>query len=375
MMTDTTAAQPHSHSVWSCGLVSVSDHGYESFEDADLSVIQWLNKQLLQRLHSKEERHVGSECYHLKGCGGINKATQDVKKLLSSSQYPYVIRSDAKGYYAHIRHHKLVALLNDNGFSREVCHVTTQLCQRMTVRGGIYSESKQGIPLGCAASPALAAIYLSPLDNAISKIPGVKYLRYMDDWIILCPSRWKMRRAVKLMHQTLDTLGLRVHPDKTFIGRVSRGFDFLGVQFSSDDSSSPLATPTIQPSAVAQSRLHERLDKHLSKAAQLYEQGRLHSLARLELYLTHWLRYQKGIGVASSAALYTLRKTLQSLCSESTDVMIPTFSKMLMKTFLNQQQNRKNENTHNKKSMVSASSKLRSFSNDIPQPSRCTCHI
>jgi len=157
-------------------------------------------------------------------------------------------------------------------------------------------------------------------------------------------------------------------------GRVSRGFDFLGVQFSSDDSSSPLATPTIQPSAVAQSRLHERLDKHLSQAAQLYEQGRLHSLARLELYLTHWLRYQKGIGVASSAALYTLRKTLLSLCSEATDVMIPTFSKMLMKTFLNQQQIIiKNENTHNKKSMVSASSKLRSSSNDIPQPSRCNC--
>jgi len=355
--------------------VSVSDHGYESFADADLSVIQWLNEQLLQRLHSKEERHIGSECYHLKGCGGIKKATQDVKKLLSSSQYPYVIRSDAKGYYAHIRHHKLVALLNDNRFSREVCHVTTQLCQRVTVRGGIYSECKQGIPLGCAASPALAAIYLSPLDNAISKIPGVKYLRYMDDWIILCPSRWKMRRAVKLMHQTLDTLGLSVHPDKTFIGRVSRGFDFLGVQFSSDDSSSPLATPTIQPSAVAQSRLHERLDKHLSQAAQLYEQGRLHSLARLELYLTHWLRYQKGIGVASSAALDTLRKTLRSLCSEATDVMIPTFSKMLMKTFLNLQQNRKNENTHNKKSMVSASSKLRSVSNDIPQPSSCNCHI
>jgi len=210
----------HGRSVWSCGLVSVSDHGYESFADADLSVIQWLNEQLLQRLHSKEERHIGSECYHLKGCGGINKATQDVKKLLSSSQYPYVIRSDAKGYYAHIRHHKQIALLNDNGFSREVCHDTTQLCQRVTVRGGIYSECQQGIPLGCAASPALAAIYLSPLDNAISKIPGVKYLRYMDDWIILCPSRWKMRRAVKLMHQTLDTLGLRVQPDKTFICRA-----------------------------------------------------------------------------------------------------------------------------------------------------------
>jgi GMP synthase PP-ATPase subunit len=97
----------------------------------------------------------------------------------------------------------------------------------------------------------------------------------------------------------------------------------------------------------------------------------LNSLGQIKLYLTHWLRYQKGIGVASSAALYTLRKTLQSLCSEATDVMIPTFSNMLMKTFQNQQQNIINENTHIKKSMVSVSSKLRSFSNDVPQPSSC----
>ena len=355
--------------------MSVSDHGYESFAHADLTIIEWLKHQLLQRLGSTEGKSIGSDCYHLKGRGGIKQATQELRNLLDTGKYPYVIRSDAKGYYAHIRHHKLVALLNDNGFSREVCHVTTQLCQRTTVRGGIYTECQQGIPLGCAASPALAAIYLSPLDEAISKIPGVKYLRYMDDWVILCPSRWKMRRAVKLMHQILDTLGLRVHPDKTFIGRVSKGFDFLGVQFSSPAPSSSLIKPTIQPSTVAQCRLRERLDKHLSKAAQLYEQGRLHTLARLEPYLTHWLRYQKGIGIASSAALYTLRKTLQSLCSEATDVMIPTFSKMLIKTFLNKQKNRKHENTHIKKSMVSANSRLRSLSNDIPQPSGCHCHI
>ena len=198
----------------------------------------------------------------------------------------------------------------------------------------------------------------------------------MDDWIILCPSRWKMRRAVKLMHQALHTLGLSVHPDKTFIGRASKGFDFLGVQFSSNDSASPLATFTTQPSSVAQSRLRTTLGKHLSQAAQLYEQGRLQTLARLELYLTHWLRYQKGIGIASSAALHTLSKTLHCLCSEATDVMIPTFSKMLIQTFLDQQENTKRyENTHIKKTVVSTSDRLRSLSNDMPEPSSCHCLI
>jgi len=346
--------------------VSMSRLGYEHFERSDTTVIEWLNKQLLERINGSHGLSLGSRCYHLKGRGGIKEATQDLRSYIASDDYPYIIRSDAKGYYAHIRHHKLVALLKDHEFSREVCYVTTQLCQRMTVRGGIYSECHQGIPLGCAASPALAAIYLSPLDNAIANIPGVKYIRYMDDWIILCPSRWKMRRALKAMHLELNALGLSVHPDKTFIGKVSKGFDFLGVQFDPREQSL---------SNVSLDRLHIRLTQKFTYAARLYEQGRLRSLKSIELYLTYWLRYQKGIGIASAAALHTLSKTLQSLCSEATDVMIPTFSKMLIKTFLNKQQNKENENTHIKKTVVLASSKLRSSSNDIQQSWSSYCHI
>jgi hypothetical protein len=36
------------------------------------------------------------------------------------------------------------------------------------------------------------------------------------------------RRAVGLVTQVLGSLRLEKHPDKTFIGRIERGFDFLG---------------------------------------------------------------------------------------------------------------------------------------------------
>ncbi len=60
---------------------------------------------------------------------------------------------------------------------------------------------------------------------------GLLYARFMDDWIILAPSRWKLLGAVKIANQTLAELKLEKHPDKTFIGRISRGFDFLGYNF------------------------------------------------------------------------------------------------------------------------------------------------
>jgi hypothetical protein len=54
----------------------------------------------------------------------------------------------------------------------------------------------------------------------------------MDDWVILAPTRWKLRRAVKRVNEILNELNVEQHPDKTFVGRISRGFDFLGYDFS-----------------------------------------------------------------------------------------------------------------------------------------------
>ncbi len=53
----------------------------------------------------------------------------------------------------------------------------------------------------------------------------------MDDWVILAPCRWKIGAAPRIVNQTLDELKLDKHPDKTFIGKIEKGFDFLGYTF------------------------------------------------------------------------------------------------------------------------------------------------
>ena len=59
----------------------------------------------------------------------------------------------------------------------------------------------------------------------------LSYIRFMDDILILAPTRWQLRGAVKVVNQALGALRLEKHPDKTFIGRIERGFDFLGYHF------------------------------------------------------------------------------------------------------------------------------------------------
>src|SRR5262249_37326124 len=84
-----------------------------------------------------------------------------------------------------------------------------------------------------ALSPLVAALYLKPLDQRL-EATGLFYARFLDDWVVLAPSRWKLRRAARVMQQTLAELKVASHPDKTFLGRTARGFDFLGYRFGPD---------------------------------------------------------------------------------------------------------------------------------------------
>ena len=109
----------------------------------------------------------------------------------------------------------------------------TQFLEHTEQYGGLYSTLTLGVSKSCPLSPLLGAIYLTPLDKAMAQLP-VKYIRFMDDWVIFAKTRWQLRRAIKLTNQVLDALRLTKHPDKTFIGRVSKTFDFCGFSFSPD---------------------------------------------------------------------------------------------------------------------------------------------
>ena len=54
----------------------------------------------------------------------------------------------------------------------------------------------------------------------------------MDDILFLADTRWKLKKAIRVLNRTFDDLKLVKHPDKTAMGRVARGFDFLGYHFT-----------------------------------------------------------------------------------------------------------------------------------------------
>ena len=188
---------------------------------------------------------------------------------------PFVARFDIRVYYESIDHAVLRAQLREarvdpisQGLVRDYLALPDRRC------------SGKGMVAGGAISPLLGALYLTPLDKvmqALGQRLGIRDQRFMDDWVIPAPSRHKLRAALTAMYAVLDDLKLEVHPDKRFIGRTTRGFDFLGYRFHSGRK--------LRPSQQGLDRLYEC-------ARRLHEQGA--DLDRLRQYVQRWFSWLHG---------------------------------------------------------------------------------
>ena len=218
-------------------------------------------------------------CYHLKGHGGLKGAVRDVMKHLP--KYRFFCKTDVHSYYDSIDHCALIMRLHEFIHeSRIICYVWPFL-NRCVEWGGLYQDIKKGIPRGASLSPLLGAFYLTELDREMARL-DVKYFRYMDDILILAPTRWKLRKTIRILNQTFNALSLEQHPDKTLIGKTERGFDFLGYHFKPEGIT--LAQKTIT--------------NFTTKALRLYEQEPPHNkMRRLGMYWLRWIRWTRSGGI------------------------------------------------------------------------------
>jgi RNA-directed DNA polymerase len=226
---------------------------------------------------------VSRRCVHVKGHGGAKAAVRAVRDHLPT--HNFVLRTDVKSYYESIEHDLLLEMLAAHIKDRGVLNLLWQVMRRTVTWGGLYRDCKRGISRGCPLSPLLGAVFLTALDSAMEGL-GLFYVRFMDDVLVLAPTRWKLKRAVKCLNEIFDALALEKHPDKTFIGRIEKGFDFLGYRFGRDGLTAAKDT----------------LKRFVERATRLYEQerGKPEGFPLLGLYVRRWLRWHAG-GLTSRA--------------------------------------------------------------------------
>ena len=216
--------------------------------------------------------HNFQNLYHLKDTGGLKKAVSITKQNLS--KYKYIFKSDVKSFYQSIDHATVMKISRELIHNKTITKLIQKSLKRVETWGGLYFEYNKGVPQGSPLSPLLGAIALYPLDQAYQKISGIFYARYMDDWVVLCKTRRKLREIVKLTHNIMRQLKFELHPDKTYIGKTDKGFDFLGYHITADNLRAANTT----------------LEKAKLKLKRLYEQG-----ASFECIALYWERFWRWV--------------------------------------------------------------------------------
>lgn len=270
------------------------------------SVASWdaldsiLLKALSITLQSLFSNQAYPDCTHLKEGGGIHRALQHVND--NKACYQHILKSDAYQYYDSMDHDVLLDALKEKISCPGLLRLVTQYCERVEIRDGHYFHFTRGIPKGCPLSPLMAALYLKPLDDVLSRYGC--YVRFMDDWVIMVKTKHQLRKVIKLTHQILNKLKLKMHPDKTFIGRIKKGFDFLGVYCGDIPKISEVT--------------HE---KHRAKLAQRYAQGA--SEACIGAYIERWTSWCISVlrsCCGGTKTFYQSVEALRSQCKQPPDI-------------------------------------------------------
>ncbi len=227
----------------------------------------------LNTLQHQLKNVLSPHCRHVKGRGGLKGAVRELARRAGS--FRFVARFDIAAYYDSMQHETIMGLLDTAGVDETLRSLVQQYLALPDL-----NHTGRGMVAGGSLSPLLGALYLLPLDNAMHCHVVSKrshYVRYMDDIIILAKTRWHLRAAIRSLNEAIASVGLCLHQEKRFVGRINKGFDFLGYQVH--------PSRRLRPSA-------ESLRRLVVRAGRLYEQGA--DIGRLRQYITRWTRWLWG---------------------------------------------------------------------------------
>lgn len=186
---------------------------------------------------------------------GIQRVEQHVKTC--SENYTrdcYIMKLDISGYFMSIEkqrlYHCVCAFLNGRYPEKDMPMLHYMLrktifnrpeknCIRKMPRNRwrglpknktlFGTDGRTGLPIGNLTSQLLALLFLDELDHKITQEWGVPhYGRYVDDMVLVHPSKDHLLTVCGRISRWLKAHGLRLHPKKMYLQHYAKGVLFVG---------------------------------------------------------------------------------------------------------------------------------------------------
>lgn len=191
-------------------------------------VAQEVLRQLLSPIF---ERLFHDDSYGFRPRRGCHMAIQRVLELRNAG-YKHVLDADIRGFFDNIPHEVIMEGLAAEVADGNILTLVERFLKAGVLEDGQFLSTRMGTPQGGVISPLLANIALNSLDWKLHE-HGFRFVRYADDFVVLCQSAEQACEAHALVEGHLTSIGLALSAEKTRRTRFSAGFQFLGFQIHS----------------------------------------------------------------------------------------------------------------------------------------------
>jgi group II intron reverse transcriptase/maturase len=185
-------------------------------------------RQLLSPLF---ERLFHDDSYGFRPGRNCHQAVERVLELHRHG-HVHVLDADIKGFFDNIPHQVIMAGVAAEVADGNILRLVERFLKAGVMEEGEFRPTTVGTPQGGVISPLLANITLNSLDWQLHE-HGQRFVRYADDFVVLCQTETQVREAFDLVQQHLTSLGLTLSAEKTKMNKFREGFAFLGFAISS----------------------------------------------------------------------------------------------------------------------------------------------